>query len=107
MLVVHDGKKKVVWTTDLKVGELLHDLGVKVGAIDRVSPRGSHAIRTNQPIVVQRVVKKRQTVREALDYPVTNRSDSTMYQGESTVITSGVQGSANATYDVDLRRRHG
>jgi len=99
VLVVHDGTKKLVTTTDADVGQLLHDLGVKVGAIDRVTPAGSHAIKNGQHIVVQRVVNKRVTLREALDYPVTKRNDSSMYQGESTVITPGVEGSANATYD--------
>ena len=99
VLIVHDGKKKVVTTTDAKVGQLLSDLGVTVGNLDRVTPAGSHAIKNRQHIVVQRVIKKRVTVRETLDYAVTTRNDPSTYQGETSVITPGVEGSANMTYD--------
>jgi len=98
--VFHDGKQALVQTTDLNVGDLLHDLGVKMAALDRVTPRGTSAIRSGQRVVVQRVVKKRQTVRETMNFPVTNRDDPSMFQGESSVITAGVEGAQALTYDL-------
>jgi uncharacterized protein YabE (DUF348 family) len=100
VVLVHDGKKLAVWTTDLTVGQVVHHSGIKIGSLDLITPLTGRSIRPNQTIVVKRVVKKRVTVREALGFPVTNRNDSSMYQGESSILTAGVQGSANATYDV-------
>jgi uncharacterized protein YabE (DUF348 family) len=99
VVLVYDGKKKTVWTTDAKVSELLDTVGVRVGAIDRVTPRGTSAIKSGLKIIVQRVSKKRITVREAIPFAVTHHNDPSMYQGESTVVTSGAEGSVSATYD--------
>jgi uncharacterized protein YabE (DUF348 family) len=98
VVLVYDGKKKAVWTTHLKVGDLLHDVGIKVGRLDIVKPR--ILIGANKQIVVKRVVKKRVTVREALAFPVTNQNDASMYEGQSAVVTSGVAGSTSVTYDL-------
>jgi resuscitation-promoting factor RpfB len=98
VVLVYDGKTKAVWTTHLKVGDLLHDEGIKIGRLDMVIPR--ILIGANKKIVVKRVVNKRVTVRESLAFPVTHQNDASMYQGQSTVITSGVAGSVNATYNL-------
>jgi hypothetical protein len=50
-------------------------------------------------VAVQHVSKKRQTLRESIDYPITRQSDSSMYQGDTKVIVAGVEGSADVTYD--------
>jgi resuscitation-promoting factor RpfB len=100
VVVVHDGKKNTVWTTDLTIREVVRHAGIKLGRLDVVTPGGYTTVKKNQKIVVKRIAKKRVTVREALAFPVTNRNDSSMFQGESTVLTSGVEGSASATYDV-------
>jgi uncharacterized protein YabE (DUF348 family) len=101
VVVVHDGKKQAVWTTELTVRDVVRKAaGITLGRYDVVTPNGYSLARKNQQIVVKRVAKKRVTVRESLPFPVTNRSDASMYKGESTVITSGVAGSANVTYDV-------
>ncbi|MDT4979223.1 MAG: resuscitation-promoting factor RpfB, partial [Pseudonocardiales bacterium] len=98
VVLVYDGKKKAVWTTDVKVGDLLRDEGIKVGSHDLVTPR--ILIGAYKKIVVKRIVHKRVTVREALAFPVTNQNDASMYQGQSTVVISGVAGARNATYDL-------
>jgi uncharacterized protein YabE (DUF348 family) len=100
VVVVHDGKTKAVWTTDLTVRDVVRHAGIKLGRLDVVTPGGYSAVKKNQKIVVKRVAKKRVTVRESLAFAVTNRNDSSMYKGESTVTSSGAEGSAAATYDV-------
>jgi resuscitation-promoting factor RpfB len=96
----YDGKKKTVTTTDARVGQLLRDLGIKVGAHDRLTPGKGASLKNGQKIVLHRVAKKRIIVREALSYPVVRHNDASMYQGTTHVITAGVQGAVNVTYDV-------
>ena len=99
VVIVHDGKKQALMTTDLRIGQLLKDLGITIGANDRVTPARLYAIKNGQQILVQRVTKKRATVRETLDYSVIKQSDASMYQGASRVVTAGVEGSASLTYE--------
>jgi uncharacterized protein YabE (DUF348 family) len=100
VVVFHDGRKKTVTTTDAKVGQLLSDLGIKVGKHDRLTPSKEHSLKNGQKIVLRRIVRKRKTVREALSYAVSRHNDSSMYQGETNVITAGIEGSAKVTYDL-------
>jgi hypothetical protein len=59
-----------------------------------------HATLTqNMKIAVERVTTKRATVREAVSFSITQQPDSSMYQGQTQVLVSGVQGSADDTYD--------
>jgi uncharacterized protein YabE (DUF348 family) len=98
--IVRDGKKKTVTTTEAQVGQLLTDLGIRVGAHDRVAPARTTALKDGQKIVVRTVTHKRKTVRKAVAYGVTQQNDASMYQGTTKVITAGVEGSANVTYDM-------
>jgi uncharacterized protein YabE (DUF348 family) len=101
--IVHDGKKKAVTTTDATVGELLKDLGIKVGSKDLVTPAARTAIKPRLTVAIERVTRKRVTVRESVSFPVTRQNDSTMYQGETKVLVSGAPGSATVTYDEVFR----
>jgi uncharacterized protein YabE (DUF348 family) len=96
--VTHDGKRQVVTTTDALVGQLLKDLSIKLGPTDRVTPGVTHALSTGGVVTVQRIVTKVETVLESVSFPVHKISDSSMYSGDVSVITRGVQGSANVTY---------
>jgi uncharacterized protein YabE (DUF348 family) len=98
VMLIHDGKKKAVTTTDAKIGQLLSDLGVRLGAHDRVTPAVRNAVKNGQQVIVQRVVSKRVTVHLTLSYPVSKRTDPSSYQGQSRVVRQGTQGSAVAVY---------
>jgi resuscitation-promoting factor RpfB len=98
--VVHDHRTAHVVTTASNVGQLLRDLGVTVRPNDRVKPIATTAVTPNETVRVERVLSKRVTHRESLSYGVVKRNDSSMYQGETKVVTSGRPGSAKLTYDV-------
>jgi len=100
VVVTHDGEKQRVETTALTVDQLLSDLHVSVGPHDRVHPAESRAVKAGMKVHVARVRIKVVTRREALSYPVIKRHDSSMYTGQTRIITAGVQGSANVTYRV-------
>jgi uncharacterized protein YabE (DUF348 family) len=97
--VTHDGKTKDVVTTDLNVGQLVKDLHITVGTKDRIVPAANTPLQNNMKVAVERVTTKRATVREGVDFSITQQPDSTMYQGQTQVLVPGVEGSADDTYD--------
>ena len=98
--VVHDHKTNKLVTTDATVGQVLDDLNINLRKQDRLSPRLKAPVDDGMRIVVKRVVTKRVTKTEAIPYNVVHRSDSSMYQGSSSVLTSGVEGAKRVVYSV-------
>jgi resuscitation-promoting factor RpfB len=98
--VIHDHKRQHVVTTAQTVSQLLRDLNVTIAAKDRVRPASTSDITAGETVRVQRVVTKQVTDRRSLSYPVVKHYDSSMYQGETKVLTGGRPGSENVTYDL-------
>jgi len=98
--VVHDHKRNKLVTTDATVGQVLNDLNVTLRKHDRLSPRLKAPVADGMRIVVKRVVTKQVTKTEAIPYNVVHRSDPSMYQGSSSVVTSGAEGAKRLVYSV-------
>ena len=96
--IVHDHKHQTVTTTDATVRDLLRSLGVKVKAGDRLSLKSTATLRNGQKIVLQRVLRKYVTQRQAIDFPTTKQQDSSMYQDQSKVVRAGKNGVASVKY---------
>jgi len=96
--VVHDHKTQQVTSTAADVASLLRELAVTVGSHDRVLPAATTPLTPGLKVRVERVVTKQVTRTESLSYPVVRRSDSSMYQGQTKVLTAGREGSAKVTY---------
>ena len=94
------GKKHSIDTTASRVGDLIAQLHLPVTKNDLVTPARGKFVQNRMEISVKLVTVKTVTVREAVSFPVTQQQDSTMYQGDSQVITPGVDGSANVTYQI-------
>jgi uncharacterized protein YabE (DUF348 family) len=98
--VVADGDARTVNTTEATVGQVLMDLGITVGANDKLSVRLDSAPRDNQRIVVQRVRKGTITERQVIPFQTTRHDDPTALLGRTTVVTPGKAGMARLTYAV-------
>lgn len=98
--VIADGKTRTVTTTDATVGQLLTDLGVTVGARDRLSVAVSSAPREGGRIVLQRMRKGTVVVQQAIPFQTTKHDDPTALVGTTTVVTPGKTGLATVTYAV-------
>jgi len=96
--VIYHGKRTNLTTTARTVGELLAAQHVRVGVHDRVTPAVAAPVTPRLKVWVQYVSTNRVTVRESVAFPVTRQNDSTMYQGDTQVVTAGVPGAANVTY---------
>jgi uncharacterized protein YabE (DUF348 family) len=98
--IVHDGASQQIATTDETVAEVLSDLKVRVRPQDRLFPSASSAIKPGLRIVVQRVRVKQVAKHIAIDYPVVQHNDASMYQGETKVVTAGHEGSRTLRYQL-------
>jgi uncharacterized protein YabE (DUF348 family) len=98
--VKHDRTSERVITTAPTVAQLLSELHIKLGAHDRVKPAATTQVTAGTTVVVQRVTLKRSSEHETLDYQTVQQNDSSMYEGDTKVITNGQEGSAWATYSV-------
>ncbi|HEU0128419.1 MAG TPA: ubiquitin-like domain-containing protein, partial [Pseudonocardiaceae bacterium] len=85
-------------TTALTVGEALVDRGVELGRFDRVQPKLDAPIDDGTRIVVTRVEKRRETVREVGTLRTVDRADSSMYAGKTRVAQHGRPGADRVTY---------
>jgi uncharacterized protein YabE (DUF348 family) len=106
VIVKHDGKIAYVLTTATTVRSLLATINVRLGAQDMVRPALTARVKPNMQVFVERVTWRRETRTEPVAFPVSKRYDSSMYVGEVSVITRGVQGSQRVTYSVKLIDGH-
>jgi len=98
--VIYQGKRKAVTTTASTVGNLIAELHLKVSKNDLVSPARGKYLQPKMQIRIQVLSTKTVVVRDSVPFPVTQQQDSTMYQGDTQVITAGTNGSADDVYRV-------
>ena len=99
------GKKPVTREIPaLTVGQALTQVGVKVDPQDRVSPALAAAVKDGDKIVfTDRQVRRRQVNGETIAAPVKEINDSSMLVGQRKVVSAGVKGLRNVTYQVIVR----
>jgi resuscitation-promoting factor RpfB len=98
--VVADGRTRTVTTTDASVAQVLNDLGLTVGASDRLSVPAASSPVDHGRIVLQRVTRGRVVVHQPVPFPTTKTSDPTAPLGRTTIVTAGRPGVAALTYAV-------
>ena len=90
---VADGKTRTVTSTSSTVFGLLAELGVTKKLDDVVSPAMPTALDNGMKVVLKRVVTKQVRATEAIGYSTTQQKDSSLYKGQSKVVTPGKKGS--------------
>ena len=90
---VADGKTRQVTTTASTVFGLLADLGVTKKVDDQVLPAMPTAVDEGMRVVLKRVTVKKVTTKESIAFPVTKQKDSSLYTGQTKVVSPGVKGS--------------
>ncbi|HEY7010960.1 MAG TPA: transglycosylase family protein [Jatrophihabitantaceae bacterium] len=98
--IVHDGKTQQVTTTDASIGQLLADLNIQVRTQDRLTPAANTELTPNLRVVLQRVRTKLTHHNQPITFAVVRHKDSSMYAGNTKIITSGHQGSRQLTYEL-------
>jgi len=88
----------------LTVEEALAQAGVELDEDDKVRPERGTQVAEGDRIVFTDIEKRERTVTgEAVAAPVRKVSDDSMYQGQRTVVTRGVDGTRDVTYKVVVR----
>ena len=99
------GKKPVTRTVAaLTAREALKELGVKVDQHDQVTPGKKTELEDGDQVVFTdfRIVTKR-VENEAIDFATVEQADSSMYEGETSVVRSGDDGLRHVTYRITYR----
>ncbi|MFT3874181.1 MAG: transglycosylase family protein [Nocardioides sp.] len=88
----------------LTVGEALRTLGVKIGRHDKVSPALDTPVSDGDRVVLTRIRFVTKAVQgEQVDFQTIDKDDSSIYEGESSVVRSGVPGLRDVTYRLTYR----
>ncbi|MGL5930477.1 MAG: transglycosylase family protein [Dermatophilaceae bacterium] len=98
--LVADKKTRTVSSTGARVSDLLAEVGLTLGSRDVVAPAVTTPVRQGLKVVVKRVSVTRQTTTEAIPYSTTKQKDSSMYVGETDVVTAGTPGSSSVVREI-------
>jgi uncharacterized protein YabE (DUF348 family) len=95
-----DGKNLSETTTGATVGDVLSELHVTRDSDDRVKPGLDTAITTGLAIAVQRVSATQVKTTEAIAAPMSRKSDSSLYKGQTKTIKAGSDGAKLVTFKI-------
>ena len=90
--VVVDGKTRSLTTTSQTVFGVLAELGVTKRPADVVAPTMPTSVEQGMKVVVKRVDVKNVTTKQAIKYTTTKQKDSSLYKGQTKVVTAGKKG---------------
>jgi uncharacterized protein YabE (DUF348 family) len=91
-------KPRTVTVPALTVSEALKDLKVDLGENDEVKPGLDATLEEGDKIVVTKVRVVTKEVTEDIDFSTVEKSDSSMYEGDTKVIREGKDGSRKVLY---------
>jgi uncharacterized protein YabE (DUF348 family) len=100
LTVVADGKTRTVTSINPKVSGVLAELDISRSARDMVTPSLDAAPTPGMKIVVKRVVVKKETATESVPYKTTKQKDSSLYEGQTKVVTPGKAGKRTVVREV-------
>lgn len=95
-----DGKNLTGTSTGRTVKDALAELKVSVDRDDRVKPTLAAPLADGMKIAIQRVSTKTVTATEAISFGTVEKSDSSLYEGDSKTVTAGKPGTRTVTYRI-------
>lgn len=95
-----DGKSTKYAIYQGTVKDLLSLAQITLGKDDYTEPAMNERLSANMSVTVYRVELKTQTVKEETAYKTESQNDSSMTQGTKTVVTKGVNGEDEVTYQI-------
>jgi len=94
------GKETELTTTAASVAELLAERNLMADADDKLSPAGDAAITDGQKITLDRVEVSTKVKTEPVKFDTVEKKDSSLWKGESRIVTAGKVGLAKRTYAI-------
>lgn len=96
--LVADGKTRTLTTNANTVADLLTEQGLTTSLADRVSPLPTEVLAEGDKVVLRRVSISEKATTESVPFSVTKKSDSSLWLGESRVVSTGKKGKAARVY---------
>ena len=96
------GKTIEVTTTATTVAALLAQQNLLLAETDQIQPAIATTVSDGQEIVLDRVVVKTKTLTEAVKFTSVRKVNSSLWKGESRVLTYGRPGKAKRTYRITV-----
>ena len=100
----HKAHKKTL--TALTTAQALHELGVKVGKLDRVTPGLGHTLKNGDKIVFTSVRRATRTATESVGYSTVKRDNASMYTNQTKTVRAGQNGTRRVVYRVTFVNGH-
>jgi uncharacterized protein YabE (DUF348 family) len=94
------GDSSTLTTTADTVSELLAEQGVVLDADDRLEPAGHTEVAEDLKVVVDRVEITTKTKTEKVKFGTVKKKDSSLWKGESRLVSAGKNGKAERTYEI-------
>ncbi|HEX6514729.1 MAG TPA: transglycosylase family protein [Nocardioidaceae bacterium] len=104
--IVGSGKKHTGKVPAMTVEEALKELGVKVDKDDKVQPGLGATVEDGDKIVVTKFQTVTRKVEESIDHGTVQRSDSSLYRGQTRTVRSGRDGSREVVYRITYKNGH-
>jgi uncharacterized protein YabE (DUF348 family) len=98
--VVADGKTTDISTTCSNLSQMVEAGEIDIDSEDRVIPELDDILLDGEVISIQRVDIKEETETKEIPYETENTTSSSIYEGETSVVTEGVNGEETITYRV-------
>jgi resuscitation-promoting factor RpfB len=93
-------KKRHATVTALRVGQALHELGVKVDGNDKVAPRPSAVLHDGDTVTWTKVDVRKRAVTRAVGFTTVKQPDSSMYTDQTRTVRDGRDGARKVVYRV-------
>lgn len=100
--VVHDGKDQTVTTTATTVAGVLAAAGVKVHALDKVTPSLTAPAASGATVHLVRVTQKTSIQKQTVTYTVTSKNSNTVEMGTTQTAQSGRNGTLEQIFTTTL-----
>ncbi len=97
-----DGEKHSFVTTAPTMEDVLRQRGVRLGELDEVKPALSAYVKPRQALRVVRIEKVTRTEELTVDHDVTYEDDSSMFRGDTKVVSEGRDGLVRAKVELIL-----
>lgn len=95
-----DGKNRTITSTGATVADVLSELHISKGALDRVQPAPTTVVTAGMKIAVLRVTSTQVKETQPVAAPVTRQSDSSLFRGQTKTIKAGSAGAQVVTYAI-------
>ncbi|GBF11412.1 3D domain-containing protein [Tepidibacillus sp. HK-1] len=100
VIVQVDGKQIDHWTTAKTIDQVINQLGIQLGPLDKVYPSLSTIVQSEMDIKISRITKKIVTEEENIKYGLVKKADLSLEKNQEKVLVKGQDGKIAKVYEI-------